>query len=144
MGGSRGLVTVAVCSAILVGLFANLPSAEANGTCQAKVVDKSYDCNFKDNNFPPFTECWNIGTGGVSQYFDVNNGFDEYGCGCDVTGSTNSPSFNNSANNFECTDSSAPFMFIVKIKGKKLSVQGVGSDGEQYVGTCTLRSSPCI
>jgi hypothetical protein len=138
---SRILVTVAVCSAILVGLFANSPSAEA-GNCEAKLVNHSYNCVFQDNDFAPFTECWDIGTGGVSQYFDMYNGV-EYGCGCDATGSANSPKFNNSANTFECSDSEAPFTFIGKIDGKKLVVQGVGSTGEQYVGTCTLRTSVC-
>jgi hypothetical protein len=144
MGRSSGLVTAAVCSAILVGMFANLPSAEAKSTCQAKLVDNSYDCNFKDNDFPPFTECWTFVTGGVSQYFDLFNGFDDYGCGCNATGGFNSPSYNESSSAFECSDHSAPFLLIGKIKGKKLSVQGVGSTGEQYIGTCTLRSSPCL
>jgi hypothetical protein len=144
MGKSSGLLTVAVSSAILMGLFANLPSAQAKNSCVAKLVDNSYDCNFKDNDFPPFTECWTFLSGGVSQYFDLNNGPDEYGCGCDVTGGSHSPSFNSSPNSFECSDSEAPFLLMGKIKGNKLSVQGVGSDGEQYVATCTLRSSPCL
>ena len=142
MGRSSFLLSAAVCSAILVGLFANSPIAEAKGSCQAKLVDNSYDCTFKDNDFPPFTECWNFFTGDVSQYFDMDNN-DDYGCGCDAKGSSNAPSFNNSANTFECTDNFAPFMFIGKIDGKKLVVQGVGSNGEQYVGTCALRSTPC-
>ncbi len=142
MSRSSFLVRVAVCSAILVGLFANSPSAEA-GNCESKLVNHSYNCVFKDNDFPPFPECWDLFTGGVSQYFDMYNG-DEYGCGCDAKGSPNSPSFNNSPNTFECSDEFAPYSFMGKINGKKLSVQGIGADGEQYVGTCTLRTSPCL
>ena len=139
MGRSTGLVVVAVFSAIVMGLFANSPSAEAGGNCQAKLVGKSYDCSFNDNDSGPFTECWDFFTGGDSQYFDLDNG-EDYGCACDASGSSK---FNHSANTFECSDSVAPYSFNGKIEGKKLSVQGVGADGEQYIGTCTLRSSPC-
>jgi hypothetical protein len=145
MGRSTGLVAVAVFSAIVMGMFANSTSAEAKGNCQAALVGKSYNCSFTDNDFPPFQECWGFFTGGVSRYFDLNNGVDDYGCACDPTGSSNSPSFDNSSNTFECSGSNnvTSFLFNGKIGGKKLSVQGVGSSGEQYVGTCTPRSSSC-
>ena len=140
MGRSSGLVVVAVFSAIVMGLFANSPSAQAGGNCQAKLVGKSYDCSINDNDYPSFTQCWDFFTGGDSQYFDLNNGQTDFGCACDASGPSK---FNDSANTFECSDSAAPYSYNGKIEGKKLSVQGVGADGEQYIGTCTLRSSPC-
>lgn len=141
MGRSTGLVVAAVFSAIVMGLFANSPSAEAGGNCQAKLVDKSYDCSFNDNDFAPFTQCWEFYTGGDSQYFDLDNGVGDYGCACDASGSSK---FNHSANTFECSDGVEPYSFNGKIDGKKLSAQGVGADGEQYIGTCKLRSSACF
>ena len=123
-----------------MGLFANAPSAEAGGNCQAKLVGKSYDCNLNDNDFGPFTECWEFFTGGDSQYFDLDNGQTDFGCACDASGPSK---FDHSADTFECSDSAAPYSYNGKIEGKKLSVQGVGASGEQYIGTCTLRSSPC-
>ncbi|MGH7925299.1 MAG: hypothetical protein ACREQH_12000 [Candidatus Binatus sp.] len=143
MGRSIRLVGVAVFSAIVIGVFASSPSAEAMGNCQAKLVGNSYDCNFTDNNFPPFSNCYEFATGGESQYFDLYHPID-WGCACDAKGSSNSPSFNSSSNTFECSDDSAPFLVNGKIKGKKLLVQGIGSNGEQWIGTCTLRSSACF
>lgn len=136
-----GLVAAAFVSAIVMVLFAS--SAQAKGNCQAKLVGNSYNCSFVDNDFPPFTECWDFFTGGVSQYFDLANGSD-YGCACEPSGKLNSAVFDNSSSAFECTDDGAPFTLNGKISGKKLSVQGIGADGEQYVGTCTLSSSPCL
>src|SRR5260370_26416905 len=141
MGRSSGLVTVAVCSAILVGLFANLPSAEAKSSCQAKLVDNSYDCTFNDNNFPPFSDCYEFVTGGASQYFDLFSGGGDWGCACDASGSSN---FDSSSSTFYCSFASDAFLVNGKVKGKKLSIQGIGSTGEQWIGTCTQRSSPCF
>jgi hypothetical protein len=140
MSKSFALATVIVSSAVFAGLFARVPSAQAKDTCESKLVDKSYQCSFTDNDSAPFDECFHFFTGGSSQYFDLDNGAD-YGCGCDAKGAD---SFNSSANTFECSDNLGAFMFVGKINGKKLSVQGVGSDGEQYVGTCVIRSTPCI
>ncbi len=132
-------LTVLVLSALTV-LLANWSSAEAGGNCQFKLVGKSYDCNFNDNDYPPFSNCLEFGVGGVSQYFDGALGPTDFGCACNAEGS----SFDKSPSSFECSDSTEAFSLNGKIKGKKLSVQGVGSLGEQYVGTCTLRSSPCF
>jgi hypothetical protein len=129
-----------VLSAVTV-LLANVWSAEAGpGNCEAKLADHSYDCNFKDNDFPPFSDCLEFVTGGVSQYFDGVLGPTDFGCACNASGS----SFDKSPNSFECSDNSEAFSLNGKIKGKKLAVQGVGSTGEQYVGTCTPRSSSCF
>jgi hypothetical protein len=144
MRKSGGLVAVAVFSAIvMVVLFANSPSAEAKGNCQAKLLESSYNCSFVDNDFAPFTECWDFFTGGTSQYFDLDNSVEDYGCACDPSGNLNRAVFDNSSSSFECEDSARFFLLTGKINGKKLSVQGVGASGEQYVGTCTISSSPC-
>jgi hypothetical protein len=140
MKRATGLITLLISSAFAIGLFANSPTAVASGNCGAKLLDKSYDCSLTDNEFGPSTQCWNFFSGGDSQYFDMDNG-DDYGCGCDASGSSN---FDHSDSAFECTDSAGPFSYNGKIKGKKLSVQGIGADGEQAIGTCTLRSSPCL
>jgi|ERR1700722_7378507 len=132
-------LTVLVLSAVTV-VLANAWSAEAGGTCEGKLLNNSYDCNFNDNVFGPSSDCLEFGTGGVSQFFDGVLGTADYGCACDVAGG----SFDRSSNTFECSDDGAPFSLNGKIKGKKLSVQGVGSSGEQYFATCTLRSSPCF
>ena len=144
MHRSAGFVVVAGFSAIVMVLFANSSYAERNRNCEAKIVNNSYDCTFEDNDFPAFTDCFEFVTGGTSQNFDLLDVTFDYGCACDATGSSDSPSFNHSSSAFECTTSQAPFLFNGKIEGKKLSVQGIGSDGSQYVGTCTLRDSPCF
>jgi len=140
---SGSLTVVAVFFAVVMGLFANSPSAEAKGNCEAKVLNKSYDCEFQDNDFGTFSECWEFFDGGVSQYFDVENGFDDYGCACDPKGSFNSTLFDSSSNALECSDEDEAFSYNVKISGNKLTVQGVGAEGEQYVAICRLRSSLC-
>ena len=100
MKRSDGFLTILMLSAALTVLLASSPGAEAAGNCQSKLVGKSYDCSFIDNDFAPFTECWDFFTGGFSQYFDFDNGFDEYGCACNPVGS----SFNASPSAFECSD----------------------------------------
>src|SRR5580700_5335721 len=105
MKRSANFLTVLMLSAVVI-LVANLSSAEAGGNCQAKLVDKSYDCNFTDNDFPPFSDCLVFATGGVSQYFDGLLGSTDYGCACDPKGS----SFDKSSSTFECADSSSFFM----------------------------------
>lgn len=139
MRRSVSFLTVLRLSAVTVLLF-NLSSAEAGGNCEGKLVNNSYNCNFTDNDFPPFSDCLKFGTGGVSQYFDGILGPSDFGCACNASGS----SFDKSPSSFECSDPNESFSLNGKIKGKKLSVQGVGSTGEEYIGTCTLRSAPCF
>ena len=143
MSRITGFVVIAVCSAIVMALIVNAPSAEAGGNCQAKLAGNSYECNFKDNDFPPFSYCFDFVTGGTSPDFDLHYSNVDSGCVCDATGSASSPSFDNSSTKFDCVDTSGAFMLTGTIKGKKLSIQGIGADGEEYVGTCTLRNSPC-
>jgi len=135
-------MVVMVFSAVAMVLIANSQSA-SGGNCEGKLFGNSYDCSFKDNNTPPFNDCFEFGTLHISQFFDLGSDAAAWGCACDATGS-NSPSFNSSSSAFECSDDEAPFLVNGKIKGKKLSVQGIGADGEQFIGTCTLRSSPCF
>ena len=140
---TTGFVVIAVCSAIVMGLIVNAPSVEAGGACQAKLAGHSYDCNFKDNMFPPFSFCFTFATGGFSPDFDLHySGLDD-GCVCDATGSARSPSFGHSSTKFDCVDTTGGFMWTGTVKGKNLSIQGVGADGEESVGGCTLRNSPC-
>jgi hypothetical protein len=145
MTRSTGLMTVAVFSSLAMVLFANSRSAEAAGNCQDKLVGNSYDCNVADNQTPKFTECFSFQTGVISQYFDLDiNSVLTLGCACYAKGSSKSPSFNSSSTNFACSELGGPeFLYIGTVKGKKLSIQGVAEDGEQDIGTCTLRSSPC-
>jgi hypothetical protein len=143
MSRTTGFVVIAVCSAIVMGLIVNVPSVEARGNCQAKLVGHSYDCNFKDNMFPPFSFCFEFATGGLPTDFDLHYSGVDNGCVCDATGSARSPSFGSSSTKFDCVDTAGAFMLTGTIKGKDLSIQGVGADGEESVGTCTLRNSPC-
>jgi hypothetical protein len=66
----------------VTGLFAN--SAEASGNCEAKLVDKSYDCSFTDNTVPPSKNCAEFFTGGSSKFFDLNYAAFDWGCACDA------------------------------------------------------------
>ncbi len=142
MRKSTGLGVVAL-SAIVMALFANLSSAEARGNCEAKLVGNSYDCAYV-NNSGPGTECLEFVTGGTSIYFDgIYDGTVDFGCGCDSKGSLNSPSFDASSNTYECSLNGEPYLVIGTIKGKKLSNQGLDAEGDQYIETCTLRSTPC-
>jgi hypothetical protein len=143
MSRTTGFVVIAVCSAIVMGLIVNAPSVEARGNCQAKLAGHSYDCDFKDNMFAPFSFCFDFATGGTSPDFNLHYSGVDNGCVCDATGSASSPSFDNSSTKFGCVDTTGAFMINGTIKGKKLSIQGIGADGEESVGTCTLRNSPC-
>lgn len=82
MSRSTGFGVVAL-SAIVMLLFANLPSAEADGNCQDKLVRNSYDCSYV-NNSGTGTQCLEFVTGGISSYLDaIYNGETEFGYGCD-------------------------------------------------------------
>lgn len=143
MSRSTGFGVVAL-SAIVMALFANLSSAEAGGNCEAKLVGNSYDCKYV-NGGGPGTECLEFVTGGISIYFDaIYDGSVDFGCGCDSKGSVKSPSFDASSDTYECSLPGDPsYLVIGTIKGKKLSNQGLGAEGSQYIETCTLRSTPC-
>jgi hypothetical protein len=143
MGRTTGFVVIAVCSVIVMGLIVNVPSVEAGGDCQAKLAGHSYECNFKDNDFAPYSFCFEFETGGTSPDFDLYYSGVDSGCACDATGSAKSPSFDDSSTKFDCVDTTGGFTFTGTVKGKNLSVQGIGADGEESVGTCTLRDSPC-
>lgn len=59
-----GVAAVAVFSAIVMGLFARSPYAEAGGNCEAKLAGKSYNCSWVVSDGPSFTECDEFVTGG--------------------------------------------------------------------------------
>lgn len=140
-----GVVAVAVFSAIVMGMFASSPNAEAN--CQEKLVDKSFNCSEKDSSSStPSTGCVEFETGGFSQHFDIifSEGAD-YGCSCQTIGSFSSPSYNDSSTSIECVEPNTHFELTAKLKGKKFSGQGADASGtDSFVLSCTLSPTPCF
>ncbi len=135
---------VVTCSVFAVSLLATSFSANAGGNCAGKLDGNSYECNYINSEGGTGSECISFGTGAYSTHFDAGyDGIDEYGCACDPKGA----SFDASSNTYECSEpSTSPtfsYLLVGKIKGKKLSEQGLAADGFQYVESCTLRSSPC-
>jgi hypothetical protein len=133
---SAGRLVRAVCSAVLMGLIASSPSAAAGGNCQAKLVGKSFACNIKSSNGPPTTDCFEFTTEGMSQHFDFFDSTNNFSCACDTTGSFKSPSFDGSADAYECVDGSGT-QINGKLKGKKISGQGSDIDGNSLIYSCT-------
>jgi hypothetical protein len=123
-----------------MGLLASSPSAVAGGNCQAKLVGKSFACNIKSSNGPATTDCFEFGTGGISQNFGFFSSKDTFGCACDTTGSFKSPKFDGSPSAFECVDDSGN-QIDGKIKGNKISGQGTDEDGNSMIYTCTVGPS---
>jgi hypothetical protein len=140
MGRSASLLVIATCSAFLMGLLARSPSAVAGRSCQAKLVGKSFACNIKISNGPATTDCFEFGTGGMSQEFDFFDSTSEFGCACDTTGSFKSPKLDSSPNSFECVDNSGT-QINGKVKGNKISGQGTDKDGNSLIYTCTVGPS---
>jgi len=136
---------VVTFSVFAVSLLAISFSANAGGNCEGKLLGNSYECNYVNSEGGTGSECISFGTGVFSVHFDAGyDGTDEYGCACDPKGSKKSPSFNASSNTYQCTSPSSPsYLLSGTIKGKKVTEQGLESDGFQYVETCELRSSPC-
>ena len=142
--GRMGVVAVAVFSAIVMGMLANSPSAEAN--CQDKLVGKSFNCNEKDSAGSPSSGCIEFETGGFSDNFDIffSEGAD-YGFSCQTTGGFKTPSFNNSSTSVECVEPNTNFELTGALKGKKFSGGGANSSGtDSFVLSCTLSSTPCF
>ena len=75
-----GVAAVAGFSAIVMGLFARSPYAEAGGNCEAKLAGKSYNCSWVVSDGPSFTECDEFVTGGVSSFFDFLFSSMDWGC----------------------------------------------------------------
>ncbi len=141
MGGSASRSMIATYSALLMGLLASSPSAVAGGSCQAKLVGKSFACNLSLSNGPPTTDCFEFTTGGTSQNFNFfDDTFGNFGCACDTTGSFKSPKFDGSSDAFECVDDSGT-QINGKVKGKKISGQGTDIDGNSLIYTCTVGPS---
>jgi hypothetical protein len=140
MGKSASLLVMATCSAFLMGLLASSPSDAAGGSCQAKLVGKSFACNIKSSNGPPTTDCFEFSTEGQSQHFDFFDSMNNFSCACDTTGSFKSPKFDGSADAYECVDGSGT-QINGKIKGKKISGQGTDLNGNSLIYICTLGPS---
>jgi hypothetical protein len=136
---------VVTFSVFAVSLLAMSFSANAGGNCQDKLVGNSYECNYVNSDGSSGTECISFGIGVLSDHFDAGyDGEDQYGCACDLKGSSKSPSFDASSNTYQCTSpGTSSYLLSGKINGKKLTEQALESDGFQYVETCVLSSSPC-
>jgi hypothetical protein len=131
---------IAICSAFLMGLLSSSPSAAAGGTCQDKLVGKSFACNIKSSNGSPSTDCFEFSTEGLSQHFDFFDEENNFSCACTTTGSFKSPKFDASSDAFECVDGTGN-QISGKLKGKKISGQGSDVDGNSLIFNCTLLTS---
>jgi len=140
MKRSAGFLAVLMFSAVVTILLTNSSSA-IGGNCQGKLVGNAYDCVFEISNGTTETTCVDFETGGLSSSFDLFRGTDNYGCACQTTGSFKSPSFDASANAFECATISG-LEITGKVAGDKLSGQGSASAGESSVFSCTKRTTP--
>jgi hypothetical protein len=136
MGKGKILFTVVMFS--VMALLANSLSAEAGGggSCQSRLVGKSYSCNQNEQGIGPNSLTIEFETGGMSQDFDVIYGSADYGCSCNTVGSVEVPEFNSSGDDFECVSTSTGYMISGKLKGKKLSGQGTSEFGEGFIFTC--------
>lgn len=144
MSRSARVLAGTVFSAIVMLLFANLPSAQAGADCQSKLIGNTYNCTYTDNESNTSTECITFSTGGTSRYFDaVYDGTYDLGCACDASGSLGSAKFDASSDTFECSYTGGPELVTGKVKGKKLTNQGIEADGYQFIEQCTLTSESC-
>jgi len=149
MKRSVSFPAVLMFSVVVTFLLANLSSAKAGGgNCQTKLAGNSYTCVVTFSDSPPADDCFEFATGGLSSLFDLHReeGDLDYGCACQTTGSSKSPSFDASANAFECAADPVGEGFEItgKVKGHKLSGQANNSTGESAVFTCTLSATPCF
>jgi hypothetical protein len=129
----RGVVVIAFAMALLAISF----SAEAGGgNCQSKLVGNSYNCNQNEQGIGANSFTAEFETGGMSQYFDVDYGGDDYGCSCNTVGSVEVPEYDSSGDDFECISTFTGYMISGKVKGKKLSGQGTSEFGDGFIFTC--------
>jgi hypothetical protein len=136
-------VAVTAVAALAMVLCANSPSALAGGNCQDKLVGNTYNCTYSANDGTMGTDCVAFSSGG-SGYFDaLYSGVVSYTCVCVASGSLSSPKFDASSSAYECTRGDFPESISGKVKGKKLTDQGVEGDGSQFIEECTITSTPC-
>ncbi|MGB0058598.1 hypothetical protein [Candidatus Binatus sp.] len=133
MARSASLLMIAMLSVCL-----SSPSAVAGGSCQAKLVGKSFACNLKFSNGPATTDCFEFNAMGISQHFSFfDDTIGNFGCACDTTGPFKSPKYDSSPNSFECVDDSGT-QINGKVKGDKISGQGTDIDGNSLTYTCKV------
>jgi hypothetical protein len=143
MRRSIGLL-VAVFFTLAISMLAGSLSASATGNCQGKLVGKFYNCTNAQAGFTTGTVCAEFVTGGISENFDMIFGDSDYGCTCYATGTAHKPSYDSSSSSFSCIEESVDFDFFGKVSGKKLTMQGADSNGEDsYIDNCTETSTPC-
>jgi hypothetical protein len=143
MSRSEFGVAVAAFAALAMVLFANSPSAQAGGNCADKLVGNSYNCTYAQDDGNSGTECLEFSSGGSSYFDAVYDGTFPYTCTCIASGSVDSPKYDASSSAFECTAGDFPESIYGKVKGKKLTDQGVNDEGGQYIEQCTITSTPC-
>ena len=145
MRRSATFLAVAIFSAFVAAFLGNPASFAASGNCEGKLVGNAYDCNVNDSEFgDDASGCFEFFPGSISVHFDMLYApGGNYGCTCLAKGSVKSPSFDASANAFECVETNGDYQFGGKVKGNKLSGQGSSTDGASDLFTCTKRSSPC-
>jgi hypothetical protein len=134
---SAAFVTIVAFSTLMTVSLAEPSCAVAgDGDCQAKIAGNAYDCDFKASDGSSSTACVHVFTGGLSQDFDfgIASG-DDYGCACDTKGSYKSPSYDASANEFECVTNFGDELGG-KIKSGGLSGEGISSGGVSMVFSC--------
>ncbi|MGB8683756.1 MAG: hypothetical protein WCD12_12800 [Candidatus Binatus sp.] len=131
--------TVVMFPAVVTVLFASSPS-QAGGNCADKLVGNSYNCTVKANTGPE-TACFEFYTGSPSIDFNLDVDGTDYGCTCLPTGGYKSPSFDASANAFECVEEGT--QLTAKVKSKKLSGEVATVEGDSGVFACTESATPC-
>lgn len=135
------VLRVAIFSALVTGLAAGSALA-GGGNCQSKLVGNSYNCNFEGSNGASVSYCVEFETGGISSNFDLFlvSVSADYGCACLAKGSYNSPRFDESTNEFQCT---AEFgtQLDGKVTPKKISGQGATYEGLSFFWSCTQTPS---
>ena len=142
------IVASGVFSVLVLGVMIAPAPSLAKGNCMAKLVGSAavapgFSCDVKFSDGSSVEECWFSFTPPMlSQFFDIfrestSPSFeDDYGCACTTTGSFKSPTFNGSADEFECDDGKGD-QLEGKIKGKKISGQGSDSQGNAIIFSCS-------
>jgi hypothetical protein len=140
MRRSASFLAILMSFAVVTFLLANSSFVEAGGTCQDKLVGNFYNCDFEFSDESPVTYCVEFETGGVSSNFDLVIKSTHYGCGCDTKGSFKSPSYDATANTFECV---ADFGTVLdgKVTSGKLRGQGLNYVGTSVDFSCTQTTS---
>jgi len=154
MRRSASFPALVMLCAFAIVLIGNSSFAESpRGTCQDKLVGNSYDCIYTffsgDYGFTDKSVCIEFVTGGLSQNFDLvgvlGSLSSDYGCACEKKGSFRAPSFDASANAFECVgDLVNVVQFHGKVESNKVRGQASEESGVTIVFDCTKRFTACF